>query len=133
MKSIYKIILVVLCLALMTTLVACEKNSQYRYEFTHENGNVSVFIMDFENNTGSYEGYPMWSVLMNGVSYKWCDGAIEKCSGTIQMTEDFGDDGKFYDFIASSDRNWRISFSVPSDQSYIRCYINGVNYTFTKE
>ena len=129
MKKVFKFLVTVFCCLITMVTVACS-GSKTKYEFTHENGNVSSFTIDFEKLTASYEGYPMWSVLMNGRNYKKCSGATEKCDGTLEKNENNG--VVFYEFISNSNTRWSVTIFVSDDKEAIRVSINGTSYTFRK-
>lgn len=123
MKRLLKLISVVLAFTFMFAFSGCLGGSK-KYSFTHENGNVSSFCINFDDLTGSYEGYPINVVLRNGMNYKYVSGATQKCTGTLVPDTD-GYEG-WYVFETSS---WSLDIIVDSDSS-IRCRINGVYYTF---
>ena len=131
MKRFFKTFAICLCALMAMSLAGCSGSK--KYSFTHVNGVVSSFTLDFDALTGSYKGSPMRVVLSMGSDYKYGDsGATERCSGTLVLVEDFGEDSsKFYEFHANSDVNWTVDLSVGPSRDRIKVYINGRSYVFT--
>ena len=123
MKKLLKIGSLLLVLIFMFAATGCFSSAK-KYTYTHENGNISTFNLDFDKLTGVYEGYPIDVVLRNSMSYKKVSGATQKVTGTLTRDAD-GYEG-WYIFETN---HWSISIIVDDDSS-IRCRINATSYTF---